>query len=217
VTDPAAVRDALAATEDAFGEIDVPVNNVGIGYFAAVEESADAGIRRMFEINVFGLSDGARAALPAMRRRGSGTIVNYSSIGGLRSFPAVDYYTVTARGVRIPAGCVPGTSGPPRLARLPRSESHPNTVALNRRRTRSDRSRPLWPGLTRIPFQTVFLIRRRNSGGTANEARALLPLCATLITGMCRDPGTSHGRPTQPSSVPVDRGGPYGGPVIRLG
>ncbi|MGW2288017.1 oxidoreductase [Streptomyces phaeochromogenes] len=95
VTEPTQVRAAVAAAEERFGGIDVLVNNAGIGYFAAVEESTDEEIRRIFEINVFGLSDVIRAVLPGMRRRRSGTIVNFSSIGGLRAFPAVGYYAAT--------------------------------------------------------------------------------------------------------------------------
>ncbi|GGS18017.1 oxidoreductase [Streptomyces griseoviridis] len=95
VTDPEQVRTAVAAAEQYFGGIDVLVNNAGIGYFAAVEESTDEEIRRIFEINVFGLSDVIRAVLPGMRERRTGTIVNFSSIGGLRAFPAVGYYAAT--------------------------------------------------------------------------------------------------------------------------
>ncbi|MGW9253095.1 oxidoreductase [Streptomyces albidoflavus] len=95
VTDLAQIQAAVAAAEDRFGSIDVLVNNAGIGYFAAVEESTDDEIRRMFEINVFGLSAMTKAVLPGMRARRHGTIVNFSSIGGLRSFPAVGYYNAT--------------------------------------------------------------------------------------------------------------------------
>jgi NAD(P)-dependent dehydrogenase (short-subunit alcohol dehydrogenase family) len=95
VTDAAQVRASVAAAEQHFGGIDVLVNNAGIGYFAAVEESTDDEIRRIFDINVFGLSDVTRAVLPGMRARRSGTIVNFSSIGGLRAFPAVGYYAAT--------------------------------------------------------------------------------------------------------------------------
>ncbi|MDT0317164.1 oxidoreductase [Streptomyces millisiae] len=95
VTDPARIQAAVAAAEDRFGGVDVLVNNAGIGYFAAVEESTDEEIRRMFEVNVFGLSAMVRAVLPGMRARRGGTIVNFSSIGGLRSFPAVGYYNAT--------------------------------------------------------------------------------------------------------------------------
>jgi NAD(P)-dependent dehydrogenase (short-subunit alcohol dehydrogenase family) len=95
VTDQAQVDAAIKAAEAKFGGIDVLVNNAGIGYFAAVEESEEDRIREMFEINVFGLSRMIRAALPGMRKRRHGFIVNFSSIGGLRSFPAVGYYNAT--------------------------------------------------------------------------------------------------------------------------
>ena len=56
VTDQNQVDAAIKAAEARFGRIDVLVNNAGIGYFAAVEESEEKEVRRMFEINVFGLS-----------------------------------------------------------------------------------------------------------------------------------------------------------------
>jgi short-subunit dehydrogenase len=74
---------------------DVLVNNAGIGYFAAVEEGEDDDIRRMFDINLFGLAASTRAVLPGMRQRRQSFIVNFSSIGGLRSFPAVGWYNAT--------------------------------------------------------------------------------------------------------------------------
>ena len=95
VTDQGEIDAAIKAAEDKFGRIDVLVNNAGIGYFAAVEESEEDQIRRMFEINVFGLSRMMRAVLPGMRNRRKGSIVNFSSIGGLVSFPATGYYHAT--------------------------------------------------------------------------------------------------------------------------
>jgi NAD(P)-dependent dehydrogenase (short-subunit alcohol dehydrogenase family) len=95
VTDPVEVDAATKSADQHFGRIDVLVNNAGIGYFGAVEESDEAEVRRMFEINFFGLSRMTRAVLPIMRRQRSGQIVNISSIGGLRSFPALAYYHAT--------------------------------------------------------------------------------------------------------------------------
>jgi NAD(P)-dependent dehydrogenase (short-subunit alcohol dehydrogenase family) len=95
VTEQSQVAAAVSTAEEKFGRIDVLVNNAGIGYFAAVEESEEAQIRRMFEINFFGLSRMIHAVLPGMRQRRGGCIVNIASIGGLRSFPAVGYYNAT--------------------------------------------------------------------------------------------------------------------------
>src|SRR3974390_2602084 len=53
VTDPTQVAESVRGAEEHFGSIDVLVNNAGIGYFAAVEESDEADIRRMFEIDFF--------------------------------------------------------------------------------------------------------------------------------------------------------------------
>ena len=95
VTDPVEVDAAVQSSAKHFGRIDVLVNNAGIGYFGAVEESDEDEIRRMFEINFFGLSRMTRAVLPIMRGQRSGHIVNISSIGGLKSFPTLAYYNAT--------------------------------------------------------------------------------------------------------------------------
>ncbi|MEZ2129571.1 MULTISPECIES: oxidoreductase [unclassified Sinorhizobium] len=95
VTDKASISAAVQDAEEKFGSIDILFNNAGIGYFAAVEESDDAEVRRMMEINVFGLAAVTNAILPSMRKRGMGTILNVSSIGGVRSFPAVGWYNAS--------------------------------------------------------------------------------------------------------------------------
>ena len=95
VTNRDEAEGAVAETEKVFGKIDVLVNNAGIGYFAAIEESEEKEVRRMFEINVFGLGRMTHLVLPGMRKRRSGHIINVSSIGGLRAFPALGYYNAT--------------------------------------------------------------------------------------------------------------------------
>ncbi len=89
------IQDAVQAAIGRFGRIDVLVNNAGIGYFGAVEESEENEVRRMFEINFFGLANMTNAVLPYMRQQRSGHILNVASIGGLRSFPAVGFYNAT--------------------------------------------------------------------------------------------------------------------------
>lgn len=95
VTQPEEVDAAVKAALAHFGHIDVLVNNAGIGYFGSIEESDIGEVRRMFEINVWGLAAMTRAVLPGMRSQRSGTIVNMSSIGGVRGGPAVGFYNGT--------------------------------------------------------------------------------------------------------------------------
>ncbi|MBK8089355.1 MAG: SDR family NAD(P)-dependent oxidoreductase [Chitinophagaceae bacterium] len=95
VTVPEQIKSAVQTTIDQFGQIDVLVNNAGIGYFAAIEESEEAEIRRMFEINFFGLAHMTQEVLPHMRKRKAGHILNITSIGGLRSFPGIGFYNAT--------------------------------------------------------------------------------------------------------------------------
>jgi NAD(P)-dependent dehydrogenase (short-subunit alcohol dehydrogenase family) len=95
VTQPDQVAAAIQAAQARFGGIDVLVNNAGIGYFAAVEEGEVAEVRKMFEVNVFGLSRMTQAVLPGMRKRRSGCIVNVSSLGGIRGMPALGQYCAT--------------------------------------------------------------------------------------------------------------------------
>ncbi|RKR81678.1 short-subunit dehydrogenase [Mucilaginibacter gracilis] len=95
VTKPDEIKASVEQTVAKFGQIDVLVNNAGIGYFGAVEESEEDEVRRMFEINFWGLAHMTTAVLPLMRAKRSGHIVNIASIGGLVGFPAVGFYNAT--------------------------------------------------------------------------------------------------------------------------
>jgi NAD(P)-dependent dehydrogenase (short-subunit alcohol dehydrogenase family) len=95
VTDRAQVTAAVAAAEQAFGGIDVLVNNAGYGYMAALEEGEDAEVRRLFDTNYFGVVDLIKAVLPGMRARKRGHVINMSSMTGLVTNPPNIYYSCT--------------------------------------------------------------------------------------------------------------------------
>ena len=89
------VNAAVRETERAFGGIDVLVNNAGYGYMAAVEEGEDEEIRALFETNYFGAVAMIQAALPGMRARGRGHVINISSMTGLVANPPNVFYSST--------------------------------------------------------------------------------------------------------------------------
>lgn len=95
VTKADEISAAVEQVKNEFGQIDVLVNNAGIGYFGAIEESEEDEVRRMFEINFFGLANVTKAVLPILRNQRSGHILNVASIGGLVGFPAVGFYNAT--------------------------------------------------------------------------------------------------------------------------
>ena len=92
VTDPAQIKAAAEAAIEAFGRIDVLVNNAGYGLLGTVEEVSDDQIRQQFETNLFGLLNVTRAVLPLMREQKSGHILNVTSVGGQVSFPGSGLY-----------------------------------------------------------------------------------------------------------------------------
>jgi NAD(P)-dependent dehydrogenase (short-subunit alcohol dehydrogenase family) len=88
VTDEAEVERAVRLA----GPLDVLVNNAGYGLTGVVEEIADEELAQQYAVNVFGPWRLCRLALPGMRERGRGTIVNISSYGGEMPYPGIGAY-----------------------------------------------------------------------------------------------------------------------------
>jgi NAD(P)-dependent dehydrogenase (short-subunit alcohol dehydrogenase family) len=92
VTDPLSAQAAIRHAVDAFGRLDVVVNNAGYGNIASIEDVDEADFRAQFETNFYGVFNVTRAAVPVMRERGSGHIIQISSIGGRSGTPGLGAY-----------------------------------------------------------------------------------------------------------------------------
>lgn len=95
VTNKEQIATAVQQGQTKFGTVDVLVNNAGLGYFGTVEESNEADVRQLFEVNVFGLANVTKAVLPVMRAQKSGLIINVSSVLGITSIPTFGWYSAT--------------------------------------------------------------------------------------------------------------------------
>lgn len=90
--DPNAVEKAVAQTSERFSSLDVVVNNAGYGFLAAVEETSADAVRDMLDVQVVGVWNVLRSALPTLRAQGGGHIINVSSVLGLISVPGWALY-----------------------------------------------------------------------------------------------------------------------------
>ncbi|MFE4823056.1 oxidoreductase [Streptomyces sp. NPDC056704] len=164
VTDPAAARAAVQLALDAFGRLDVVANNAGYANSAAIEDMPDEDFRAQIETNLFGVVNVTKAALPVLRRQGSGHFLQFSSIGGrvggspglsayqtakfaVEGFSEVLNAEVGPLGVKVtiiePGGFRTDWGGSSMTA-LPVSPAYEETVgAMNRYR---EQTAATWPG-----------------------------------------------------------------------
>ena len=93
------VERAIAATVTRFGGLDFLINNAGIGIFANVADMTPAEWSDVIETNLTGVFNMCHAAIPHMRRRGGGFIVNISSLAGKSAFATAAAYCATKSGL----------------------------------------------------------------------------------------------------------------------
>ncbi|WP_085973974.1 MULTISPECIES: SDR family oxidoreductase [Bradyrhizobium] len=100
VTDAEAVQRLARQAEDAFGGIDVWINNAGTGVFGAYQDADLALHRRTVEVNLLGTMNGAFAVLPIFLRQNRGILINNISLGGWAPTPFAAAYTASKFGLR---------------------------------------------------------------------------------------------------------------------
>jgi 3-oxoacyl-[acyl-carrier protein] reductase len=99
VREPADVERAIGTALDRFGGLDVLVNNAGVGVFANVADMSHEEWRRVIDTNLTGVFHFCRAAIPLMRQRGGGYIINISSLAGKNAFVGGGAYCASKSGL----------------------------------------------------------------------------------------------------------------------
>ena len=90
---------AVAATVTRFGGLDFLINNAGVGIFANVADMSPAQWSEVIDTNLTGVFNMCHAAIPHLRQRGGGSIVNISSLAGKSAFPTAAAYCATKAGL----------------------------------------------------------------------------------------------------------------------
>jgi 3-oxoacyl-[acyl-carrier protein] reductase len=99
LAEPVAPQELVSRTVSELGGLDCLVNNVGVAFQRSFEEVSDADWEEQWQLNVMSYVRATRAALPAMRERGGGAIVNVSSSAGKRPSTSMPDYSVTKAAV----------------------------------------------------------------------------------------------------------------------
>jgi 3-oxoacyl-[acyl-carrier protein] reductase len=99
VCDYSQVKALFDRTIEEFGGVDILVNNAGIGIFSTVEEMSPEDFRSILETNLFGVYYCCHEAIPLMKQRGGGHIINMSSLAGANPHPRMAAYNASKFGL----------------------------------------------------------------------------------------------------------------------
>lgn len=86
--------------EKTSGQVDILINNAGVGYFGPVESYSNEQIAEMFETNVYGVLYTCQEVVPIMKKQGRGHIINIASTAALEGYPEVSVYCATKHAVK---------------------------------------------------------------------------------------------------------------------
>ena len=167
VTDGVQLRAALARVGDVLGRIDVLVNGAGQGLHVALEELGPCDLRAVFELNVVAPLVAMQAVLPGMRERGSGAIVNVSSLTSLRAFAGLGGYAATKAAINVLSG-------------VARAEFATAGVAVSL----------VYPGVTATEFHDHLRAGHLVSRG--EPVRAVPPQWAAVAVAFAIESGEAH-------------------------
>ena len=100
VSDQAQVERAAAQAEQIYGGVDTWVNNAGVSIYGELEQTSLEDARRLFDVNYFGVVHGSLAALPLLRKRGAGVLINMGSVVSERAIPLQGHYSASKHAIK---------------------------------------------------------------------------------------------------------------------
>lgn len=106
ITNEEDITGAISLINERSGGVDVLVNNAGYAIYGAMEDTKIEDARRQFEVNIFGLARITQEVLPNMRKKGAGTIINISSMGGKMYTPLGAWYHATKHALEGWSDCL---------------------------------------------------------------------------------------------------------------
>ena len=112
VTDEISLKKAIDSVFEAEKRIDVLINNAGAGISGAVEKTAEADARKLFELNFFAYFEAIKYAVPYMRKQKSGKIINIGSVAGAMHVPFQAFYSASKAAVEALSNCLRGELAP---------------------------------------------------------------------------------------------------------
>lgn len=106
ITEDDEIVAAISKIDSEHDGVDVLVNNAGIAVYGAIEDVSIEDARKQFEVNMFGMARLTQLVLPAMRKKGSGTIINVSSVAGKTYTPMGAWYHASKHAVEGWSDCL---------------------------------------------------------------------------------------------------------------
>ncbi|WP_434994371.1 glucose 1-dehydrogenase [Arthrobacter sp. Ld5] len=186
VTSPQDWQHAVDAAVGTFGGLDILVNNAGIADFAPIEEYTLERWNTVIAVNLTGTFNGIKAAIPALKQSRGGSIVNISSVAGMRGYEQLPAYTASKFGVRGLTKSAALDLGPHRI-RV--NSVHPGVI-----------STPMTAGIA-VDMSHVALGRIGHPGEVADLVLYLASDESSFVTGaeFVIDGGDTAGTVTRPA------------------
>lgn len=193
VADAGAMEGVARTALDRYGRIDVWVNAAGVGTLGLLDRVPPSDARRLWEVNVLGVLNGVRAALPVMRRQGSGVLIDVSSVlGGAVEAPYMGLYAaskaalVTLDDVLRQELALTGDDGVRVCTVLPTGVDTPFFAHAANRTGRRMRSMPPVATPERVARAVLGAADRPRRRVLVGPGARLLPLAHAVAPGLVR-------------------------------